>query len=555
MPAYLRKKIYLPMQFSPVYETLIWRVFRGTLYKYRTFYADMPTLRIAESIFSVYSCCMANKDTDKTPGQLLSEKLSFEIKNCWETASPAEQDAAFRFAEGYKAFLDKGKTEREFTALCLDVLKKEGFSCLDEEGTHTRLSPGAKVYKSIRGKALVLACIGKKPLAEGINIIGAHVDAPRIDLKTGPLYEDSGLALFDSHYYGGIKCYQWTAIPLALHGFVMGRDGQKIDIRLGEEEGDPVFTITDLLPHLAQEQMEKRVHEFLTGEELDILAGSQPYPDDKIEEKVKLAILNILHEKYGMVEEDFARAEIQFVPAFKARDVGLDRSMIGAYGQDDRCCAYTALCAIRSFTHSGRERIQGAAAAGIDIPEVPGKTLVCFLSDKEEIGSMGNTGAESRAFENFVAELCDRISDPGTENIPRRVMERSSMLCADVNAAYDPTYASVYDKKTASYIAGGMALAKYTGRKGKLGGSEANAEFCAKVQYILNKNNVRWQHGNLGKVDKGGGGTIALYAANLGADVLDCGIPVLSMHSPFEVISKIDLFTTYRAYLAFFKDA
>ncbi|MDR1626792.1 MAG: aminopeptidase [Spirochaetia bacterium] len=479
---------------------------------------------------------------EKTQGQLLSEKLSFKIKNVWETAGEKEIAQACGFAEEYKRFLDLGKTEREFTGLCLQALREEGFApieeALDRGGV---LKPGDRVYRNLRDKALLCAIIGERPLRDGLAIAGAHVDSPRIDLKTNPLYEDSGFALFDTHYYGGIKHYQWTAIPLAMHGVVVGRDGQKKNLCVGEDAGDPVFTISDLLPHLAQEQMEKKASDFLGGEELDILAGSRPYRDEKAEEKVKLTVLQILNETCGMTEEDFASAEIEFVPAFKARDVGLDRSMIGAYGHDDRSCAYAAFFAALRCAPPG---------------SAPEKTIVCFLSDKEEVGSMGNTGAESRALENFLAYL-GRLAG-GTGFSPedlRRALEKSSMLSADVNAAYDPNFAQVYDKKTASWFGKGMALSKYTGRRGKLGGSEANAEFCRRVQAILDRNGVRWQYGNLGKVDKGGGGTIALYAANLGMDVLDCGIPVLSMHSPFEVISKIDLYTTYRGYLAFLKEA
>ncbi|MCL1818440.1 MAG: aminopeptidase [Spirochaetaceae bacterium] len=496
---------------------------------------------------------MGDSETgNKTPGQVLSEKLGCEIKNCWETASPEELAAAESFAENYKAFLDTGKTEREFVALCLDILRNEGFVSIEEAmESGDGLAPGAKVYRDIRGRSLAFAVIGEAPLTEGLRVIGAHVDSPRIDLKTNPLYEDSGLALFDSHYYGGIKHYQWTAIPLALHGLVITKDGRAVNIRVGEEEGEPVFTITDLLPHLAQDQMEKKASDFFSGEDLDILAGSRPYADEKVKEKVKLTVLAILHEKYGMVEEDFAGAEIQFVPAFKARDVGLDRSMIGAYGHDDRCCAYAAFFASLSFARPSSAPAEGFIA----IPRVPEKTVVCFLSDKEEVGSMGNTGAQSRSFENFAAYLAAHSPLSRGELALRRVLENTVMLSADVNAAYDPSYAGVYDKKTASHMGKGLALAKYTGRRGKYGGSEAGAAFCRKVQNILTRNGVRWQHGNLGKVDKGGGGTIALYAANLGADVLDCGIPVLSMHSPFEVISKIDLYTAYRGYLAFLKEA
>jgi aspartyl aminopeptidase len=481
-----------------------------------------------------------NRGDAKTQGQILAEKLTFEVKNCWDTAGGEEKPRLREFAEDYKGFLDRGKTEREFIGLCRDRLHKEGFRDLDallEDAG--KLGPGDRVYWNVKGKSLVFAVIGRKSLREGLNILGAHVDSPRIDLKTNPLYEDSELALFDTHYYGGIKHYQWTAIPLAMHGTVIGKDGKKSTLRIGEDEGDPVFTITDLLPHLARDQMQKKAAEFLDGEELNILAGSEPYRDDKAKDRVKLLLLSLLHEQYGMVEEDFAGAEIEFVPAFKARDLGLDRSMIGGYGHDDRCCAYAAFRAL-------------IEAAGGEAPE---KTAVCLLTDKEEIGSVGNTGAQSRLFENFAAYLCSKTLEPYTEIELRRCLGNSSMLSADVNAAYDPNYDSVYDKKTASYFGKGMVLSKYTGRGGKLGGSEANAEFCQKVQGILNRNGVRWQFGNLGKVDKGGGGTIAMYVAHLGVEVLDCGIPVLSMHSPFEVISKIDLYTTYRGYTAFLREA
>jgi aspartyl aminopeptidase len=479
---------------------------------------------------------------EKTNGQRLSEKLSFNLKSCWETAKQEDAEAIEKFAVQYKKFIDKGKTEREFTAQCLEILEKKGFVNLESlllDKKDGKLSPGSKVYMDVKGKSVIFAVIGKKPLSAGVNIVGAHVDSPRIDLKTNPLYEDGGFALFDTHYYGGIKLYQWVTIPLSMHGVLLTKDGEKLDIRIGEDDDDPVFVITDLLPHLALDQMQKKAAEFFRGEDLDILAGSKPYPDEKVKEKVKLAILNILNEKYGVTEEAFASAEIEFTPATKARDVGLDRSLIGAYGHDDRSCAFTAFHAVLDFT-------QG------DAPE---KTAICYLSDKEEIGSMGNTGAESRQFENFIAFLCAKSSDAPYSDIDTRlVLSKSAMLSADVNAAFDPSFADVSDKKTASYCGKGLVLSKYTGRGGKYGGSDASAEFCWKVQNILNKNKVQWQFGNLGKVDKGGGGTIAYHIANLGVDVLDCGIPVLSMHAPFEVISKIDLWTTYRGYLAFLKD-
>jgi aspartyl aminopeptidase len=480
-----------------------------------------------------------DKGETKTEGQRLSEELGFDIKNCWETASPEELAELREFAEGYKGFLDKGKTEREFTAQCVDILRQEGFveiESLLEEGT--KLRGGAKVYQHVKGKSLVCAVIGRRPPGEGMNIVGAHVDSPRLDLKTNPLYEEASFALFDTHYYGGIKHYQWTAIPLAMHGVIIGRDGKKSRVCIGEDPGDPVFTVTDLLPHLARDQMQKKASEFFDGEDLDILAGSEPYRDEKVKDKVKLKLLSLLHEKYGMVEEDFSGAEIEFVPAGKARDIGLDRSMIGGYGHDDRCCAYAAFRALLTLAAS----------------PIPEKTVVCLLTDKEEIGSVGNTGAQSRLFENFAAYLCSQTMESYSDIKLRRCLAASAMLSADVNAAYDPNYDSVYDKKTSSWFGKGMVLSKYTGRNGKYGGSEANAEFCQKVQSLLNKNKVRWQFGDLGKVDKGGGGTIALHVAKLGVEVLDCGIPVLSMHSPFEVISKIDLYTTFKGYVAFLRE-
>ncbi|MDR3172332.1 MAG: aminopeptidase [Treponema sp.] len=478
-------------------------------------------------------------EKEKTEGQLLAEKLFFEIKNCWDTAAPEELEAVQRYGEGYKTFLDQGKTERECIRQSLDMLNAKGFTDIETLlGEPGSLLPGAKVYQNIKGKSLLFAIIGNRPLSEGVNVVGAHVDSPRIDLKTNPLYENTDLALFDTHYYGGIKPYQWTTIPLAMHGVLIRKDGEKRELCIGEDPGDPVFTITDLLPHLAREQMQKKAAEFFDGEDLDILAGSRPYKDPKAKDRVKLNLLNLLYEQYGIQEEDFSGAEIEFVPAHKARDIGFDRSMIGAYGHDDRSCAYAALHAVLSF-------------ASVPVPE---KTVICLLTDKEEIGSMGNTGAQSRFFENFIAYLCSKTLTAYSGIALRQCLGKSSMLSADVNAAYDPNYDGVYDKKTASYFGKGIVLSKYTGRGGKVGGSDASAEFCQKVQGILNKNKVRWQYGSLGKVDKGGGGTIAQFIANLGLDVLDCGIPVLSMHSPFEVISKIDLYTTYKGYIAFLRE-
>jgi len=469
----------------------------------------------------------------KSKGQKLADKLFFNLKNCWEGIDGRTEKEVEEFASAYKQFLDGGKTERECIDAACELLEKNGFTNM-ETLKDKKLKAGAKIYRNIRGKSILAAVLGKKPVVEGCNILGAHVDSPRLDLKPNPLYEDSDFALFDTHYYGGIKKYQWTAIPLAMHGVFVNENGKKTTIKIGEDPGDPVFTITDLLPHLAREQMEKKASEVIEGENLDILIGSRPFADKDAKEKVKLGILSLLHEKYGVTEKDFAGAEIEFVPAFKASDVGLDRSMIGAYGHDDRCCAFPALKALVAIA---REKT------------APESTVVCYLSDKEETGSAGNTGARSSNLENFIADLCN------SEAESRLCFSRSAMLSTDVNAAFDPTYAGVFDKRNASFIGKGLVLTKYTGSGGKSGASDANAEFCARVQAIMSRNNIQWQPGEMGKVDKGGGGTIALYAANLGMEVLDCGIPVLSMHSPFEVIGKIDLYTAYRGYVAFLRNA
>jgi aspartyl aminopeptidase len=478
---------------------------------------------------------MAKAKPTKNKKEKLSDKLFFKLKNSWEGIDKKTEKEVENFSVSYKQFLDMGKTERECVDVICNLLEKFGFVNTDTlNAAQKNLKPGMKIYKNIRGKSILTAVIGKKSAAEGCNILGAHLDSPRLDLKQNPLYEDSELALFDTHYYGGIKKYQWTTIPLSMHGVFVNEDGKKTTICIGEQPDDPVFTVTDLLPHLAKEQMEKKASAAVEAEDLDILAGSRPHPDKDEKEKVKLALLDLLNKKYGITERDFAAAEIEFVPAFKASDVGLDRSLIGAYGQDDRSCAWPA---VRALITLSQEK------------PVPDKTLVCYLSDKEETGSAGNTGARSYNFENFLTFLCGE-----DEAAARGCFSRSVMLSSDVNAAFDPTYANVFDKKNASYIGKGIALSKYTGSGGKYGASDANAEFCAKVQAIFNRNKIQWQFGALGKVDKGGGGTIALYAAHLGIEVLDCGVPVLSMHSPFEVISKIDLYTTYRAYIAFLRE-
>jgi len=471
----------------------------------------------------------------KTEGQKLQERLSYNSINIWNKISGDERKKLDDFCNGYKLFLDRAKTEREYVAEARKEAEKYGFVSFDElVKKDEKLSPGTKVYKIIRNKAMILSVIGKRPIEEGVNIIGGHIDAPRIDLKQNPLYEDSAIGLMKTHYYGGIKKYQWVAIPLALHGVVIKADGTVVNICIGEDDNDPVFTISDLLPHLAKDQMDKKMSEGITGEGLNLLFGSEPYNDEKASNKVKLNILNILNQKYGIVEEDFYTAELEIVPAFKARDIGIDRSMIGAYGQDDRVCSYPAMKAI--FELKDIER-----------------TAVCLLTDKEEIGSMGNTGAESRLFEDFLAALCAIGNDKYNDIVLRKCLNNSMMLSADVNPAFDPNYESVYDKRNASYFGKGIVIEKYTGARGKAGGSDANPEFIAKVRKIFNENSIAWHVAELGKVDQGGGGTIAQYIANLGAEVLDCGVSILSMHAPYEVTSKADVYTFYNGCKVFYE--
>jgi len=472
----------------------------------------------------------------KTEGQLLQDKLSYEVKNAWEKSAEDIKSEAFKFCEGYKKFLDAAKTEREYTREVEKVAISEGFISLDELiKTNTPLKPGMKVYQINRKKSVVLGVIGSKSIEEGVNILGAHIDSPRIDLKQNPVYEDTNMVFFKTHYYGGIKKYQWVTIPLALHGVFVKTNGEIVDVVIGEDEGDAVFTITDLLPHLAQDQMQKKMSEAITGEGLNLLVGSIPYNDEKVKNKVKLNILNLFNEKYGITEEDFTSAELEIVPAFKAKDVGFDRSFIGAYGQDDRVCAYTALI----------------ATLEMDIPQ---HTSVCILTDKEEIGSVGNTGAQAAFFQNFIANLCSLNSDNYSDLLLRKCLSNSKMISADVNAGVDPNYDGVQDKKNASFLGKGIIIQKYTGARGKTGASDANAEFLADLRRVFNSNEIIWQTGEIGKVDLGGGGTIAQYMANMGIEVVDSGVALLSMHAPFEIASKIDIYINYKAYKAFYEN-
>ncbi|CAK7063610.1 aminopeptidase [Tissierella sp.] len=474
--------------------------------------------------------------TNKSEGKKLQEKLTHKWKNVWETLDSSEKEKIFDINEEYKDFLDKGKTEREAAMEIIKVARENGYISIDEiRERGIRPTHGMKIYANNKDKSVVLFVLGKEKLEKGMNIIGSHLDAPRIDLKQFPLYEDSDFALLKTHYYGGIKKYQWVTLPLALHGVVVKSNGEKVNIVIGEDENDPVFFITDLLPHLAKDQMAKKMDEGITGEGLNILIGSIPYKDGEISEKVKLNVLNILNEKYGIIEEDFTTAEFEIVPAGKSRDVGIDRSMVGGYGQDDRACAFTSLRAI------------------LDI-DTPNKTAVALFVDKEEIGSVGNTSMESKFFENTVSELIDIIEEKYSELIVKRALANSCVLSADTLAGFDPNYPEVLDRKNSPFIGNGITLVKYTGVRGKGGSNDANSEYLGKIRKIFNDNNVVWQMGELGKVDQGGGGTIAYILANYGMEVVDCGVPLLSVHAPYEIASKADIYMTYKGYNVFYKN-
>ena len=473
---------------------------------------------------------MENKE--KTEGKKLEEELFNTKKSGWEKATDEDKKLIFKFSDEYIEFLNRSKTEREFVQSAKEVLDKNGYKDLN---TVEKVSAGDKVYYINRGKSMYIAVIGKKKLEEGLNLVGAHIDSPRLDLKPNAIYEDTEFAYFNTHYYGGIKKYQWTTIPLSIHGVIVKTNGEKININIGEKEDDPIFTITDLLPHLAMEQMKKTLLDGIDGEDLNLLIGNMPYKDESVSEKVKLNILKILNDKYGIKEADFLSSELELVPAFNAKSLGFDKSMVAGYGQDDKVCAYAALRAILEA-------------------KVQDKTAICILADKEEVGSMGNTGMESQVFDNFVAELLNK-SGENRPNLLNKVFCNSSMLSADVGVTYDPIYASVSDRTNCAYSSYGISFDKYTGGRGKGGGSDANAEFIGKLRGILEKNNIQYQISELGRVDVGGGGTIAYILANKGVEVIDCGIPVLSMHSPYEVASKFDIYSGFRTYKVFFEEA
>ena len=451
----------------------------------------------------------------------LKEMLYLKNKNVYDVTDEKE---ITDYCEGYKKFLDNSKTEREAVKTSIALAEEKGFVPYE---LGAKLSAGGKYYYNNRGKAIYLFKIGSDPIETGIFISVAHIDSPRIDLKQKPLYEDSGLGFLKTHYYGGIKKYQWTTIPLALHGVVVKSNGESVDVKVGEDENDPVFYINDLLPHLAKDQISKPLGEAITGESLNILVGSMAYKDESADEKVKLNILNLLNQKYGITESDFISAEISVVPAFKTRDIGFDRSLIGGYGHDDRVCAYPALTALFENLESP-------------------KTLMVILSDKEETGSDGNTGMNSYIF----MDLINEISKSFGAN-PNIVRANSKCLSADVNAAYDPNFADVFEKRNNAFINNGVVMTKYTGGRGKSGTSDASAEYVGFLRNLFDDAGIVWQTSELGKVDQGGGGTVAMFIANLNIDTVDLGVPVLSMHAPWEVIAKADLYMTHKAFSVF----
>lgn len=467
-----------------------------------------------------------DKKKKKTAGQKLAEELLFKREQAADLA-PDTIKKAKEFCEGYKAFLDEGKTERECAAKAISLLRKAGYAPYDR--TH-RYKQGDKFYLVNRDKSVTAATIGKMKVEKGVRLSIAHLDAPRLDLKPNPLYESENLSYFKTHYYGGIRKYQWVTIPLSMHGVVVKANGERVDIRIGEKAGEPVFTITDLLPHLSAEQNKRPLAEGIKGEELNILIGSLPFNDKDSKDRVKLETMRLLNEKYGITERDFTRAELEFVPVFMASDVGFDAGLVGGYGQDDRVCCYTALM----------------AEIATKDPEC---TTVCVLTDKEETGSDGNTGLAGEYLFQFLEELAD--AQGANFN---KMLSRSLCFSADVNASYDPTFPEPFERRNASFTGEGVVISKYGGARGKAGTSDASAEFMGYVTNLLDAQGIAWQVGEMGKVDAGGGGTIAKFVANKNVDVVDIGVSVLSMHAPFEVTSKLDIYHTYLAFKAFCQD-
>lgn len=472
--------------------------------------------------------------------QNLEKRLIFEKRNCWEVWDEITRKQVFNFCEGYKEFLNKAKTERESVKVGIELAEKNGFININKFKLMPKIKlassnsiGGQKIYAVNRGKNLALAVIGKKMLNDGLYIVMSHIDSPRLDLKVNPLYEDEQIGFFKTHYYGGIKKYHWPTIPLALHGVVVLEDGKKVEFVIGEKDEDSIFMITDLLPQLAKNQAKKPLSEAIVAEELNIVVGSIPVNDEKVKEKVKLAILEHLNKRYGIKSEDFFSAEIQAVPSDKARDLGFDRSLIAAYGQDDRVCAYSSLRAIFDS-------------------KISDKTQICLWIDKEEIGSEGNTSAQSLFLDNFIIDLLDICNTRNEMKDIYSIFTKSEAISSDVTAGLDPDYKEVYDLRNCAKLGCGIALEKYNGHGGKYSSSEASAEYIAKLRHIFNKNNVIWQTASLGKVDEGGGGTIAMYLAKRNIDVIDAGVPLFNMHAPLEISSKADVYSAYLGYKAFF---
>ncbi len=460
-----------------------------------------------------------------------------ERENAWKKYDDKALEELEALSARYRNFLDNGKTERECAAQAIEAAKQHGYIALEDAiKAGNKLEPGAKLWASPMGKAIMLFIVGRQPMENGINIVGAHIDSPRMDLKQNPLYEDTDLVYLDTHYYGGIKKYQWVTLPLAMHGVVVKKDGTVINVVIGEDENDPVLAISDLLIHLSQEQLQKKASEVIGGEDLNLIIGGRPLKDTEEKEAVKANILNILKEKYGFEEEDFLSAEIEIVPAGKARDMGLDRSMIMGYGHDDRVCAFAEM------------------EAFFAIDGIPERTLCCLFSDKEEIGSVGATGMEARYFENAFAELME-LTGGFCDLKMRRGLANSKMLSCDVSAGYDPNFASAFEKKNAAFLGRGVCFNKYTGARGKSGSNDANAEYMAEVRKIMDDANVSFQTAELGRVDLGGGGTIAYICALYCMNVIDSGVAVLSMHAPWEIISKADLYEAMKGYKAFLLNA
>jgi aspartyl aminopeptidase len=458
---------------------------------------------------------------------LKKDEIAFDCIN------KKEEALVFSFAEEYKTFLDNAKTEREAVTETVKMAEAKGFVNINST-SNKKLIKAKKFYKVFKGKSVGLAVLGKESIDSGINVIASHIDSPRLDLKPNPLYEDVSLALMKTHYYGGIKKYQWLNLPLALHGIIIKSDGEKLDITIGDDIKDPIFAVSDLLPHLAgKSQQNKKIADVFEGEKLNILCGSIPLGDGKLKDRFKLGVLKILYDKYGIVEEDFVSAEIEAVPAARARDIGFDRSMVGAYGQDDRICAFTELKAILDLNS-------------------PLRTCMALFFDKEEIGSDGNTGAKSNFMEDFTLDLLSLNQEQTDYRNMRKSLINSQCISADVNAAIDPNYQEVHEKLNAAKLGYGICMTKYTGSRGKSGASDANAEFISKIMRTFNKNKIIWQTGELGKIDEGGGGTLGKFLAESGMEVLDCGPALLSMHSPLEISSKTDLYMTYKGYKSFF---